>query len=229
MALAGDALICVDFDDTLVTNQEHFAQAERQLADLLRDTCGADTTAALHAFRRIDARHQHLGRHRNRFLVTVLAAYCAVRGSDAVPLELLPRLAAIAAHPYDARPEPKPGAVHALERLRAAHPGPLWLVTAGDRVIQTGRVHHSGLASFFDAVHVVPEKTEAVFTELGRGYARRVMIGNSPRSDILPALAAGFDALYVRVPTWLLDLAPLPAAVSEFESFAAAVDGVLGL
>jgi len=228
MPLAADALVCLDFDDTLVANQTHFDRAERELADLLHDACGVDTEEALRAFERVDARHHHLGRHRNRFLLTVLAAYGEAAGSEAVPLHLLPRLAAIAAHPYDAHPEPKPGAAPALARLRAAHPGPIWLVTSGDPVVQTGRVHRSGLAGHFDAVHVVAEKTAAVFAALGHGHAHRLMVGNSPRTDILPALEAGFETLYVRVPTWYLDLAPLPAAVPQFDSFAAAVEGMLG-
>lgn len=215
-----ETLICIDFDDTLVANQEHFDQAERRLFSLLAPY--GDAAGLRPAFDAADLRLHQLGRHRNRFLMAVLTTYAQVTGTDCVPLSKLPELAAIAAHPYDAHPEPKPGAAETLARLRAAGCGPLWLVTAGDAVVQAGRVRRSGLLPYFDAVHVVEEKTPEVFAALGHGYTRRWMVGNSPRSDILPAAAAGFVPLYVRVPTWTLDLAPLPPGVAEFPSFAAA-------
>jgi len=223
MGLLGrDTLVCVDFDDTLVANQQHFDRAVRELAQVMQAARGIGESEAMAAFERVDARHHHHGRHRNRFLLTVLAAFCEVMGTDAVP-----RLAAISAYPYDAHPEPAPGAVAALARLRAGHPGPLWLVTTGDLVVQTGRVQRSGLTGRFDAVHVVADKTAAVFRGIGRGHARRLMIGNSPRTDILPALEAGFEALHIQVATWNLDMAPVPATVPTFPSFAAAVDALL--
>lgn len=228
MPLPAHALVCVDFDDTLVVNQRHFDHAVRELAQVLHAACGVDEAEARRAFEAVDARYHHQGRHRNRFLLTVLAAFCEVTGTDAVPMEALPRLAAISAYPYDARPDPVPGGAKALERLRAAHRGPLWLVTAGDAVVQSGRIQRSGLAGPFDAIHIVPDKTAAVFAALGHGHAQRWMIGNSPRTDILPALEAGFSPLYVDVGTWRLDLAPVPDHVPRFASFAAAVEHLLG-
>jgi putative hydrolase of the HAD superfamily len=227
MPLSSDTLICVDFDDTLVANQEHFEHAVRQLAALLHRTVGTPPEAVEPAFAAVDARHHHLGRHRNRFLMTIFATYCHVAGVEAVPAELLQPLAEISAYPYDAPPTPQPGVRAALTRLRAAHPGPLWLVTTGDLVVQTGRVYRSGLAGCFDRVHVLPQKTPAAFAEIARGHPRRLMIGNSPATDILPAMAAGYRVAYVRTPTWALDMVPLPPGVPEYPSFAAAVEALL--
>ena len=227
MALSGETLICVDFDDTLVANQSHFDQAVRRLGTLCRDRLGIPEEATRSAFEAVDARYHHLGRHRNRFLVTVFAAYCAVAGSEDVPLDAVGPLAAISAYPYDAPPATEPGAEAALARLRAAHPGPLWLVTTGDPVIQTGRVHRSGMGGYFDALHVLPEKTAEAFARLGHGHINRWMVGNSPATDILPALEAGYRVAYVRTPTWALDLRPLPPGVPEYATFAAWVDDIL--
>lgn len=227
MPLHADALVCLDFDDTLVANQSHFEDAEREFVRLLAAEHGIGADAARSALEQADRGHHHLGRHRNRFLLTLLAAAAAASGAPAIPLGLLPRLLAIAAHPYDAQPEPLPGVRRALARLRAAHPGPLWLLTSGDPVVQAGRVQRSGLAPYFDAVHIVPEKTAQVYAALGRGRPHALMVGNSPRADILPALAAGFAALHVQVPTWAFDLAPLPPGVPRFASFADAVAALL--
>ncbi len=216
-----DGLICIDFDDTLVANQEHFEEAVGQLcADIHRAT-GMPPAEARALFERADERQR--GRHRNRFLLAVLSTYCAATGSACVPLEAVPRLAQIAAWPYDAHPAPLPGVPAALQLLRARHAGPVWLVTTGDPVVQAGRIERSGLGGLFDARHILPEKDAAAFAALGAGHARRVMVGNSPVTDVLPALAAGFEALYVRRTTWSLDLAPLPGDIREVADFPAAV------
>ncbi len=227
MALGPGTLVCVDFDDTLVRNQEHFDRALDRLCAAVASAGGAPPAEARAIFERVDARHQALGRHRNRFALSVLAAY-AEATAGAVPPAALPRLLAIAALPYDAPPAPLPGVETALHALRGRHAGPLWLVTTGDGVVQGGRIRRSGLGRFFDAEHVLPAKTARAFTDLGAGHARRVMIGNSPATDILPALAAGYEALYVSRTSWGPDRAPLPGGVPTFPDFPAAVAALLG-
>ena len=225
--LRPETLVCVDFDDTLVANQEHFEAALRQLVQALTELPGVSAAAARAAFERLDAQQHGHDRHRNRFLQTVVATYCAVAGTDAVPLQWLPRLAGLAALPYDAPPRPVPGAAEALERLRRRHPGPLWLVTTGDPVVQAGRIQRSGLAGRFDALHILPRKDVAAFAALGAGRSRPWMIGNSPATDVLPALAAGFAVLHVTAATWALDVAAVPPEVPRCPSFPAAVDHLL--
>ncbi len=53
------------------------------------------------------------------------------------------------------------------------------------------------------------------------------MVGNAPASDILPALEAGFQVVHVAVPTWDLDIAPLPPSVPSVPNFPAAVTHLL--
>jgi putative hydrolase of the HAD superfamily len=227
VALGPGTLVCVDFDDTLVRNQEHFDRAVDRLCTAVASVGGAAPAEARAIFERVDARHHALGRHRNRFALSVLAAY-AEATAGAVPPAALPRLLAIAALPYDAPPAPLPGVEAALQALRGRHAGPLWLVSTGDAIVQHGRIRRSGLGRFFDAAHVLPAKTPRAFAGLGAGSARRVMIGNSPATDILPALAAGYEALYVSRTAWGPDRAPLPSGVPTFPDFPAAVAALLG-
>ena len=224
---ARPTLVCVDFDDTLVASQVHFDEALDAFAALLRREHGVPEDRVRQAFREVDARHHHLGRHRNRFLLTLLFTYAELTGEPRVPLRLLPEVSAIAAHPYDAPVEPRPGVPEALRRLRDRLGCRLWLVTAGDRVVQHGRIQRAGLAGEFDAVHVVAEKTAELFQSLRRGHRHAVMIGNSPRTDLWPALAAGFRAIHVQAPTWVLDDGPLPTGVPSCPSFPHAVEVLL--
>ncbi len=86
----------------------------------------------------------------------------------------------------------------------------LLLLTKGDQQVQEDKLSRSGLGHFFDGVHVVPEKDAQVFhelvTEYGLELERTWMIGNSPRSDINPALEAGIGAVHIpHSTTWVLE------------------------
>jgi putative hydrolase of the HAD superfamily len=87
----------------------------------------------------------------------------------------------------------------------------LLLLTKGVREVQEGKLARSGLGHFFDGVHVVVEKDADVIRGLVAEYGlqpeRTWMVGNSPRSDINPALEAGIGAIYVPHPnTWTLEV-----------------------
>ena len=95
-----------------------------------------------------------------------------------------------------------------LEYLAARHH--LILVTKGNVTEQTGKIERSGLKEFFAAVEIVAEKKPETYRELVAKYAlaaeRTWMIGNSPKSDINPALAAGLNAVFVpHGMTWVLE------------------------
>ncbi|HVB09872.1 MAG TPA: hypothetical protein VNM16_05830, partial [Bacillota bacterium] len=53
--LRPETLVCVDFDDTLVANQEHFEAALGQLVQALAELPGVTAAAARAAFERLDA------------------------------------------------------------------------------------------------------------------------------------------------------------------------------
>lgn len=86
----------------------------------------------------------------------------------------------------------------------------LILVTKGDPVEQTGKLERSGLAPHFTAIEVLPEKHDEAYTALSAHHccdaASTWMIGNSPRSDINPALNAGLHAVFIPHNfTWVLE------------------------
>ncbi len=86
----------------------------------------------------------------------------------------------------------------------------LILVTKGDELEQLDKLSRSGLAHLFSAVEVLPEKHIDAYHSLlkrhGFEAASTWMIGNSPRSDINPALAAGLHAVFIPHDyTWVLE------------------------
>jgi putative hydrolase of the HAD superfamily len=121
------------------------------------------------------------------------------------------------------------GVADTLPRLRGHYR--LLLLTKGDRVVQEGKLARSGLEHLFDGVHVVPEKDAGVIRDLLARYelqpARTWMVGNSPRSDINPALEAGIGAVYVPHPnTWDFEQEEIadPARVTLLHSFSELAD-----
>ena len=90
----------------------------------------------------------------------------------------------------------------------------LLLLTKGDMEAQLGKVARSGLGHLFDGLHVVPEKDASVIRGLVARYGLQPdqtwMVGNSPRSDINPALEAGIGAVYIpHANTWELEQAEI--------------------
>ncbi len=86
----------------------------------------------------------------------------------------------------------------------------LILLTKGDIEEQKLKVEQSGIEGFFRQVVIVLEKDLAtyqrVISEVGVDPHHTWMVGNSPRSDINPALAAGLNAVYIPHPhTWRLE------------------------
>lgn len=110
-----------------------------------------------------------------------------------------------------------PGVADTLPVLAMRHH--LLLVTKGNFMEQTAKVERSGLNHYFAAVEVLDEKSPEAYRALAEKYkldkTATWMIGNSPRSDINPALEAGLHAVFLaHSQTWILEheeIRPAPA------------------
>lgn len=106
-----------------------------------------------------------------------------------------------------------PGVAETLAELSGRHD--LLLLTKGDPDEQQRKIDASALAPHFRSTHIVADKHADTYRRLAADEdldpARTWMIGNSPRSDILPARAAGMNAVFIPNPhTWELEIADLP-------------------
>ena len=93
----------------------------------------------------------------------------------------------------------------------------LILLTKGAVAEQSGKVERSGLKEYFSAVEIVAEKDvstyESIISKYGLVPDISWMIGNSPKSDINPALSAGLNAVFVpHGDTWVLEHEELASA-----------------
>ncbi|HUS18673.1 MAG TPA: HAD family hydrolase [Terriglobales bacterium] len=110
----------------------------------------------------------------------------------------------IAEHPM----EIIPGVPETLEYLAKRHQ--LIVMTKGNLTEQAGKIERSDLKHFFTAVEVVAEKNVPTYREIVEKYAlvkaETWMVGNSPKSDINPALGVGIHAIFIpHDQTWILE------------------------
>jgi putative hydrolase of the HAD superfamily len=103
----------------------------------------------------------------------------------------------------------RPAVEETLQQLSPRHD--LTLFTKGEQDEQTLKVERSALAGYFNRVVVTPEKDVEAYRELviehGFDPDATWMVGNSPKSDINPPLAAGLGAVYIPHPrTWSLEV-----------------------
>ena len=118
------------------------------------------------------------------------------------------------------------GVPETLHYLASRHD--LILFTKGHPVEQSLKIKNSGLAIFFRHIEITRVKNSLAYSiladRLGLDGPRTWMIGNAPRSDINPALAAGLNAVYIpHAQTWRLEneaISPGPGRLVVLKKFA---------
>jgi putative hydrolase of the HAD superfamily len=121
-----------------------------------------------------------------------------------------------------------PGVAETLAQLASRHR--LILMTKGNHAEQADKLTRSGLSELFSAVEIVAEKNPATYSAVIARHELTPhsswMIGNSPKSDINPALAAGLHAVFIfHKDTWVLEhaeISPAPQGqhLIEIDAFA---------
>ncbi|MDP9053855.1 MAG: HAD family hydrolase [Acidobacteriota bacterium] len=196
-----------DADDTLWENNVYFEQAFDEFCEYLNhSSLTPDEVRSILDEIEIENNRIHgygalnFGRNLSQCFL-----HLAERAIDEHDLK---RVTAFAHRILEQEVELMKGVAETLPLLAENHE--LTLFTKGDPVEQNRKIDLSGLRPFFAHCEVVKEKNKAAYTQLAavRGFdkERTWMIGNSPKSDINPALAAGLRAVFVpHERTWTLE------------------------
>ncbi|MGR3490939.1 MAG: HAD family hydrolase [Shimia sp.] len=185
--------VAFDADDTLWHNENFFRITEEKFQALLAPYADPERLGAqLHTIERRNlARYGYGVKGFTLSMIETALEVSEGRVPGHVIQKLLTEGRDLLAHPV----EVLPGVAEVLECLAGRYR--IICITKGDLLHQEEKVAASGLGDLFDAVHVVSEKTEATYRSLVPEGAGAVMVGNSMRSDILPALGAGLWAVHV--------------------------------
>lgn len=210
----GAQTLLIDADDTLWENNIYF---ERAIADFIsfldhREHTPEQVREVINQVEKESILSHGYGLH--SFAHSLVATFERL-SVEAITPELHDRIHSfahrIAGHPV----EIICGVPETLAYLSERHH--VIMMTKGNPTEQAGKVERSGLKEYFAAVEIVPEKEEKVYREVVAKYGLAAdatwMVGNSPKSDINPALAAGLHAVFVpHGQTWILEHEELTTA-----------------
>lgn len=195
-----------DADDTLWQNEQFFQLTEKRFTTLL-----ADYAEPAHLSERLlEAEKRNLqayGFGIKGFTLSMIETAIEVtdgRVPASVIRELVEAGRDLLSHPV----EPLPHARATLEALNGHYR--LILITKGDLFDQERKLAQSGLGELFSAVEIVSDKSTEVYSRVFARHAdgpeRSMMVGNSLKSDIVPALKAGCWGVHVpHSLTWALE------------------------
>jgi putative hydrolase of the HAD superfamily len=196
-----------DADDTLWENNIYFEEAFDEFCDYLNHSTlsGAEIRSVLDEIEIANSRVHGYGAvnfGRNLSQCFLRLAERAVDDHD------LTRVTAMALQILSREVQLMEGVAETLPFLAEKHE--LTLCTKGDPAEQNRKIDLSGLRPLFSHCVVVKEKSRVTYEDLAceRGFDRNRtwMIGNSPKSDINPALDAGLRAVFVpHARTWSLE------------------------
>ncbi|MFS2153077.1 HAD family hydrolase [Rhizobium sp. Rhizsp42] len=206
-----------DADDTLWQNEQFYRLTETHFTELLSDY--AEGTLVSERLLAAEKRNlQHYGFGIKGFTLSMIETAIEITEGN-VPASVIAQILDtgrdLLSHPVETLPEVR-------ETLAALSDHYLLvLITKGDLFDQERKLAQSGLGDFFHAVEIVSDKTAVtyrrIFSKIGGGPERAMMVGNSLKSDIVPAIAAGSYGVFVpHELTWVLEHVEEPTEAPRF-------------
>lgn len=206
-----------DADDTLWENERFFKLTEEHFTELLVEYAEPDHLRD----RLLAAERRNLkvyGFGIKGFTLSMVETAIEVT-DERVPAHVIEKILSAGremhAHPVETLP-------HVRETLEQLAPDyRMVLITKGDLFDQERKLAASGLGELFDAVEIVSDKTtetySRIFSETGNGPKHAMMVGNSLKSDIVPAIEAGSWGVHIPHDlTWAFEHADEPAEAKQF-------------
>ncbi len=216
-------LLLIDADDTIWESALYFRRAEEDFVSLMEALGHAPDEVVDTVHARDIERLDHTGYGAVPYMDTLQHVMDALhpeppgwaaRSLDAIRRTLL-------GHPVILLPGVEPTLSALVEDGHAT-----FVYTMGEREHQLDKFRRSGLEETVRGVRVLerktPEALDRLLKELEGIPANTAVIGNSPRSDIRPALEIGVNAVYVHRPgTWIAEQADIPESdrLEEVSSF----------
>lgn len=211
-------MLLIDADDTLWENNVLFEKTIARFIERL-EHLGYTPEYIRHILNETERRNvrQH-GYGVRTFRRSLEDTYLKLAGNMA-RREIVQEIEQMAAELEATPPQIVEGVPETLVYLAKHHR--LILLSKGEQAEQTAKVERSGLQNYFDAIEIVlEEKSPAIYERLVAQFrivkSNGWMVGNSPRSDINPALQAGLNAVLIpHSSTWQADKAELESGAGK--------------
>ena len=190
-------VIGFDADDTLWVNETYFRETEEKFASLL-DGFETKNKIDQELFKMEIKNLELYGYGIKGFMLSMIEAALELSNntvSQATLTEILGLGKSMISHPV----ELLDGVVEVLEKLNGKYR--LIVMTKGDLLDQERKIERSGLSKYFHHVEVLSDKKELNYINLLENLEVDVkeflMIGNSLKSDVLPLINIGAQAVHV--------------------------------
>ena len=212
------SIIGLDADDTLWQSEQFFKLTEDRFVDLLSEYAeGADLSARL-----LQAEKRNLqfyGYGIKGFVLSMIETAIDVTHGQ-VPASIIQEILGAGREMLNHPILPLPQVRETLENLNGIYR--LVLITKGDIFDQERKLAQSGLGELFHGIEIVsnknPETYKRIFDRHGDGPDRAVMVGNSLKSDVVPAIAAGCWGIFIpHELTWVLENVEPPTHHPRFK------------
>jgi len=190
-------LIAFDADDTLWINEQHYRKAEECFGKMMEKYCTPELANQI--LLRVEKDNLPLlGYGSKPFIISLIESGIEISGgrlSNGDVLELI----AIGKATIGQEMELFPQAENVLKQLSSKYP--LVLATKGDLKEQESKIVRSGLKKYFSSIEIMSEKHSENYLKIVKQHnlepSEFLMVGNSFKSDILPALEIGAYAVYI--------------------------------
>jgi putative hydrolase of the HAD superfamily len=206
-----------DADDTLWQNQQFYDFTEIEFANMLADH-GDHAQISAHLLEVERRNLQFYGFGIKGFTLSMIDTALEVTNgkvSSKTIADIVALGKEMTVHPVETLPH-----VHdTLEALAGRYQ--IILITKGDLFDQERKLAASGLGDYFNAIEIVSDKKkhtyERIFAQHGHGPSQAMMIGNSMKSDVIPALDAGSWGVFVpHERSWAMEHAAAPSDHPRF-------------
>ncbi len=209
--------LLIDADDTLWENNIFFEKAIDHFITQL-EHLGYTREYIRHILNETERRNirQH-GYGVRSFRRSLEDTYLKLAGNSA-RREMVKEIEQMAAELESTPPHILDGVPETLAYLAKHHR--LILLTKGEPAEQVAKVERSGLQPYFDAIEIVLEKQSETYDRMIEQFkivkSNGWMVGNSPRSDINPAMHAGLNAVFIpHSATWELEKTELESGAGR--------------
>jgi putative hydrolase of the HAD superfamily len=203
--------LIIDCDDTLWENNRYFLEAHGRFVELMAGL-GYDREDANSLLLRLEM--ENVPRYGYGAMSQAMSMVDVYRILEPEPSDdVLDSIREIGEDVFNHPVRLLPGVEETLPKLHGRYR--LAMYTKGNPDEQMGKIMKSPVKDYFQHVKVVPEKDPDTFREMlgefGMEPSETWMIGDSPRSDVLPAVSVGVKAVYIPFSmTWTLEHTELP-------------------
>jgi len=224
--------IFTDLDDTLSTCQENYDKNSNQVIALINKYTGMAPLAILAVYDSIkEDLARKIGYSKARYPTSWTETYlqCLLlskKEANPANIQLIYNKANTI---HLAKVKLFPGTLQALLDLKTSG-AKLYIVTAGDAPSQNRKIDMLGIRDLFEICYVLQQKDTSTMAEVfgAKTKAACIMIGNSKKSDILPAYENKVFGIRIKRDTWSFEEAALPSeGFIEVNSFPEASEHIL--